>query len=614
MTKNFAAPVFATAKSDEIIAAVGDGVTVHDQDFRIIYQNQVMKNIFGDCVGQTCHEAYNQSSDVCPGCPVSVCFSSGEVHTVERIVTIAEKTFIFETCASPVRDKSGTIVAAVEVVRNATARKEAEERIARLKNLYDALSRTNKAILHSKHRDFLFREICQIAVEHGKLALAVIGTIDPATGIVTPVAHCGEAAHYLDSLSVSADIEREEGRGPTGTAIRKGEPYVCNDFHGDPITGLWRAEALKHGILSSAAFPIKFRSESVAVLKVYSAQKGFFDAEIVDLFQEMVDNVSYGINSFFREEKRRQAEMALQLSEERLNLVLEGSNDGYWDWDIESGAVDLSPRFAEMIGFEPGEAASTISALMELVHGDDKARMRGVVYDQLSLTSSAFEVELRMVTRTEEFDWFRYRGKVVARDENGIPLRASGVVSNITDKKRQEEELHYLSTHDTLTGLFNRAYFDAEMVRMANSRQYPLSIVMADVDGLKIVNDTLGHTEGDRLIKQAAQALQQSFRGEDVVARIGGDEFAVILQNADEASVKEAIKRVLAFQMVVNEINSSFTLSLSLGSATAETSEQLADALKQADSRMYYYKIRRKQNGSNPVIAAEIKSSENSSN
>lgn len=605
MTNKDVAPAFAAAaKSDEIIAAVGDGVTVHDQDFRIIYQNQVMKSVFGDCVGKTCHEAYNQSGDVCPGCPVSACFSSGEVHTVERIVTIGEKTFVFETCASPIRDKAGIIVAAVEVVRNATARKEAEERITKLKNLYDALSRTNKAILHSKHRDFLFREICQIAVEYGKLSLAVIGTIDPETGAITPVAHCGEAARYLDSLSVSSDIDREEGRGPTGTAIRKGEPYVCNDFHGDPITGLWRPAALEYGILSSAAFPITFNGESVGVLKVYADRKGFFDSEIVDLFQEMVDNVSYGINSFFREEKRRQAEMALQESEERLSLVLEGSNDGYWDWNVESGAVDLSPRFAEMIGYGDGDVVSTISALMELIHADDKPRMRGVVYDQLSRTSSPFEIELRMVTKTKEYDWFLYRGKVVFRDENGTPLRVSGVVRNITEKKRQEEELHYLSTHDTLTGLFNRAYFDAEMVRMANSRQYPLSIVIADIDGLKVVNDNFGHTEGDRLIKQAAQALQQSFRGEDVVARIGGDEFAVILQNADEASVKEAIKRVLTFQTLINEINSTFVLSVSLGSATAENGEQLSETLKQADSRMYYYKIRRKQTGSNPEPAS----------
>ena len=101
MTKDDTAPFFSgMTKSDQIISSVGDGVTVHDQDFRIIYQNRTMKSIFGDCVGKLCYEAYKQARDVCPDCPVAACFSSGEVHTVERVVSIAEKIFVFETCAS----------------------------------------------------------------------------------------------------------------------------------------------------------------------------------------------------------------------------------------------------------------------------------------------------------------------------------------------------------------------------------------------------------------------------------------------------------------------------------------------------------------------------------
>ena len=123
----------------------------------------------------------------------------------------------------------------------------------------------------------------------------------------------------------------------------------------------------------------------------------------------------------------------------------------------------------------------------------------------------------------------------------------------------------------------------------------------SDIDGLKPVNDNFGHTEGDRLIRQAAQALQLAFRGEDVVARIGGDEFAVILQKADAVAVKEAIKRVRKCQVLINEGNSDYSLSISLGSATAERSEQLHEAFKLADSRMYYYKIRRKSQQLEPI-------------
>lgn len=139
-----------------------------------------------------------------------------------------------------------------------------------------------------------------------------------------------------------------------------------------------------------------------------------------------------------------------------------------------------------------------------------------------------------------------------------------------------------------------QAHCSAMIARMALSRQYPISILMADVDGLKRVNDDFGHAAGDRLIKRAAQALRESFRSEDVVARIGGDEFAAILSTSGEQVVKEAIKRVLACQSGLNRIDEEQLLSISIGSATAESPDQLDDALRLADSGMYYYKKRRK--------------------
>ncbi len=595
MTQDDTAPFFSgMTKSDQIISSVGDGVTVHDQDFRIIYQNRTMKSIFGDCVGKLCYEAYKQARDVCPACPVAACFSSGEVHTVERVVSIAEKTFVFETCASPVHDKSGNIVASVEVVRNSTKRKEGEERIVRLKNLYDALSRTNKAIMCCKDKDDLFREICRIAVDYGKLSLAVIGMLDPETGVVTPVACSGEAARYLDSLHLSAVHDREDGCGPTGIAIRGREPYVCNDFHQDPVTKPWRSGALESGIRSSAAFPLIHEGGPFGALKVYSVQKNFFDQEIVDLLQEMAKSISFAIENFTHEETRRQAEEALRDSEEHLRLVLEGSNDGFWNWDIKTGAVDLSPHFLAMLGYARESKVSTVLAMIKLVHPADKACVLNVMYGQLSRRTSGFELELRMAKYTKEYEWLLCRGNIVSRDEQGVPLRMSGVVSNISEKKRYEEELKFKSTHDQLTGLYNRAYFDAEMARVAQSRQFPISIVIADVDGLKSINDRFGHSEGDLIIKQAAQVLQQAFRGDDVVARIGGDEFAAILQNSDAVIAREALGRIRRFQAVVNEENSAYELNISLGSATAERSDQLDEALKMADSRMYEYKFRRK--------------------
>jgi diguanylate cyclase (GGDEF)-like protein len=167
------------------------------------------------------------------------------------------------------------------------------------------------------------------------------------------------------------------------------------------------------------------------------------------------------------------------------------------------------------------------------------------------------------------------------------------VVRDITERKETEEKLRYMSTHDPLTGFYNRAYFEQEIARLERSRLYPISIVMADVDGLKATNDTRGHAAGDRLLQQAATVLSSVFRAEDMVARIGGDEFVVLLPEADEAAVAKAVQRVRDVLKTNSPVFDGINLSLSLGTATARETGGLLEALRVADERMYEDKLTR---------------------
>lgn len=154
------------------------------------------------------------------------------------------------------------------------------------------------------------------------------------------------------------------------------------------------------------------------------------------------------------------------------------------------------------------------------------------------------------------------------------------------------EDLKFLGTHDVLTGLFNRAYFDTELDRLTKGRRFPVGLVMADLDGLKAVNDSLGHAAGDRLLRKAARVFTAAFRADDVAARIGGDEFGVILPEVGEEAAATVLGRVREAEAAMPA--DGLPLALSLGMAAARSGSEVQEALRKADERMYADKAARK--------------------
>ena len=159
-------------------------------------------------------------------------------------------------------------------------------------------------------------------------------------------------------------------------------------------------------------------------------------------------------------------------------------------------------------------------------------------------------------------------------------------VAQAIDRKQRENESFFIGTHDQLTGLYNRTFFEEELSRLEKSRLFPISIFMFDVDKLKIVNDTQGHPAGDEILRRTAQVLMKSFRSEDMVARIGGDEFVALLPRTDENTAHLTLERIKHF-LELNNKNKPDILKISIGMATCEKQGSLAATLKQADDRMY---------------------------
>lgn len=178
------------------------------------------------------------------------------------------------------------------------------------------------------------------------------------------------------------------------------------------------------------------------------------------------------------------------------------------------------------------------------------------------------------------------------------PIGENYLLVNLVDVSRRierEKEIKYLSYHDELTDLYNRRYFEEEMNRLDDSRLYPISIIIGDLDNLKEVNDNYGHLLGDEYLRKAAQVLKELLRSEDVVARIGGDEFAVLLSETDKKECAHICKRIKAeFKKYNSRGSFPVEFKISLGCATArKSSKKLTDIYNQADKNMYKNKGRR---------------------
>lgn len=173
------------------------------------------------------------------------------------------------------------------------------------------------------------------------------------------------------------------------------------------------------------------------------------------------------------------------------------------------------------------------------------------------------------------------------------PVRIHGghltiaVVRDVTDRLRYEEQLRFLGGHDALTGLYNRHAFEEEQARLARGRQFPVSVLVADVDGLKDVNDRFGHRAGDDLLRRAAAILGHAFRAEDTVARVGGDEFAALLPSTDRDAAEAAIGRIELLVERDNALSPGAELHLSVGAATVRDGHGLPCCLGEADAAMY---------------------------
>lgn len=320
-------------------------------------------------------------------------------------------------------------------------------------------------------------------------------------------------------------------------------------------------------------------------------------------FAELV--TAYDCELSGRLEANRRSEAALRESEERFALAARGASDGLWDWNLRTGQIYFSSRWKQMLGDVENQTCNKLDDWFDRVHPDDQERLRSALSAHLAGILPHFEQEYRLQHSDGQYRWFLVRGLAV-RDETGTPMRIAGSQTDVTDRKRHEADLRHDATHDPLTRLPNRTHFTNRLsraiARAQNESSTRFAVLFLDLDGFKLINDSLGHSAGDQLLIAVARRLQECVRAGDMVARLGGDEFTIFLDNvSDTRAVYLLAERIherlrLAFVLGDHELMITTSIGIAL-SETGYTSPD--DVLRDADIAMY----RAKQSGKGRHLA-----------
>jgi len=299
--------------------------------------------------------------------------------------------------------------------------------------------------------------------------------------------------------------------------------------------------------------------------------------------------------------ERRIAEEKLLETNHRQKMANAAGGVGIWNLNLTTNELTWDDQMFALYGITRKQFTSVYQAWISGLHPEDAERGDREI-QMAARGEKEFDTEFRVVWPDGTIHHINARAQV-RRDGTGKPLEMIGTNYDITDRKRAEEVIIHLSYHDQLTGLYNRRFFKEEIKRLDTKRQLPLSIILGDLNNLKLTNDAFGHQEGDRLLTETAKLLKKVCRSDDILARWGGDEFVILLPKTSIAAAEEIAQRIEkeCSELFIQKI----PIGLAIGiAAKTESRQNMEDIIFEAESNMYKNKLAGKQSNAGSVIAA----------
>jgi diguanylate cyclase (GGDEF)-like protein/PAS domain S-box-containing protein len=322
------------------------------------------------------------------------------------------------------------------------------------------------------------------------------------------------------------------------------------------------------------------------------------EASISHGWHSHADQSQYEYTAILRDITERELAGELHLNEERYALAVQGANDGLWDWNLKNNKIYFSPRWKAMLGYADEEIATILEEWCDRIHPDDREQFQIELSRHLDGVTAHFEHEHRILHKDGTYRWMLSRGLAV-RDDRGQAYRIAGSQTDITARRRAEAQFSYDALHDALTGLSNRVLFRERLehvLQLAKRHsEFSFAVLFVDLDRFKVINDSLGHLAGDRLLIGIAQRLKACVRSSDTFARLGGDEFAILLEDVDnKGDAIHLVDRIqqefkFPFNLGGHEVYAAASIGVLMGTTDYDRAE---DLLRDADTAMYRAKER----------------------
>lgn len=304
--------------------------------------------------------------------------------------------------------------------------------------------------------------------------------------------------------------------------------------------------------------------------------------------------------------QQKKSQEQLKISESRLKRAQAIAHVGNWELDIASGQMWASEEALSIYGMPMNMPFLSLEEAQAMVYPSCRPTLDKAL-EELIRHNVPYNVMFQITRANDSRMRYVHSIAVLEKDAKGNPQKVQGSLQDITEQKLKEEKILYLSHHDSLTGLYNRTFFENELNRLDSPEYLPLSYIIGDVNGLKLVNDTLGHAEGDRLLTGIAGLLTLCCRQGDALARIGGDEFCILLPNTPLETAQEVCKSIYQACADYAEKNNkeSFFQSISLGCAAKnEMAETMAVVAKTAEEVMYRRKMLQRKSVHSSIISS----------